>query len=45
MGDDFAPRLVEFDFPAPSDTGPFGELFRCAVRFAAGVNRLVFAHT
>jgi AraC-like DNA-binding protein len=42
VGADFAPRLVEFAFPAPRDAGPFGELFRCPVRFAAARSRVVF---
>ncbi|MFI2352963.1 AraC family transcriptional regulator [Streptomyces sp. NPDC019443] len=41
-GDDFAPHSVEFAFPAPRDTRPFTELFRCPVRFAAAESRLVF---
>lgn len=44
-GEDFAPRSVEFAFPAPRDTGPFTELFRCPVRFGAAGNRLVFPTT
>lgn len=34
-GAEFAPRSVEFAFPAPPDTGPFTELFRCPLRFGA----------
>ncbi|MEW2122072.1 AraC family transcriptional regulator ligand-binding domain-containing protein [Streptomyces sp. NPDC005474] len=41
-GDEFAPQSVEFAFPAPRDTGPFADLFRCPVRFGAGENRMVF---
>jgi AraC-like DNA-binding protein len=41
-GAEFAPRSVEFAFPAPPDTGPFTELFRCPLRFGAAGNRLVF---
>ncbi|WP_369166521.1 AraC family transcriptional regulator ligand-binding domain-containing protein [Streptomyces sp. R28] len=41
-GAEFAPQSVEFTFPAPRDTRPFTELFRCPVRFAADENRLVF---
>ena len=41
-GEEFAPQSVEFAFPAPRDTGPFTELFRCPVRFGAVRNRLVF---
>ncbi|MFJ5999932.1 AraC family transcriptional regulator [Streptomyces sp. NPDC092370] len=40
-GEGFAPQSVEFAFPAPRDTGPFTELFRCPVRFGAAGNRLV----
>jgi AraC-like DNA-binding protein len=39
---DFAPRRVEFTFPAPGEISPFGELFRCPVRFGSPRNRLVF---
>ncbi|MFE7657918.1 AraC family transcriptional regulator [Streptomyces bottropensis] len=41
-GEEFAPQSVEFTFPAPGDTGPFNELFRCPMRFGAAGNRLVF---
>lgn len=41
-GEEFAPRSIEFAFPAPRDTGPFTELFRCPMRFDAAGNRLVF---
>ncbi|WP_184502987.1 AraC family transcriptional regulator [Streptomyces botrytidirepellens] len=41
-GVEFAPQSVEFAFPAPPDMHPFTELFRCAVRFAADENRMVF---
>jgi AraC-like DNA-binding protein len=43
VGPAFAPRRVDFVFPAPLDTGPFTALFGCPVRFAASRNRLVFS--
>ncbi|MEU6252500.1 AraC family transcriptional regulator [Streptomyces sp. NPDC047043] len=42
VGAQFAPQAVEFAFPAPRDTGPFDELFRCPLRFDAAGNRMVF---
>ncbi|MFJ4671536.1 AraC family transcriptional regulator [Kitasatospora purpeofusca] len=42
VGDSFAPRLVEFAYPAPADSTRHGELFRCPVRFGAEANRCVF---
>lgn len=39
---DFRPRQVDFAFPAPPDTTPFADLFRCPVRFSAPRNGLVF---
>ncbi|MER6355343.1 AraC family transcriptional regulator [Streptomyces sp. NPDC001634] len=41
-GPEFAPQSVEFAFPAPRDTRPFSELFRCPVRFGTAGNRMVF---
>ena len=41
----FAPRLVEFAFPAPRDTHPCREVFRCPVRFASARNRVVLDST
>ncbi|MFC9504355.1 AraC family transcriptional regulator ligand-binding domain-containing protein [Streptomyces sp. NPDC057002] len=41
-GAEFAPRRVEFTFPAPQDPPLFAELFHCPVRFAATENRMVF---
>jgi AraC-like DNA-binding protein len=43
VGPAFAPRRVDFAFPAPLDAGPFAEVFDCPVRFAAPRNRLVFS--
>jgi len=36
------PRLVEFQHPEPADTSEHIRLFRCPVRFAAPMNKLVF---
>ncbi|MGW2741379.1 AraC family transcriptional regulator [Streptomyces sp. NPDC001450] len=41
VGAAFAPRAVEFAFPAPRDTRPFDELFRCPLRFDAPGNVMV----
>lgn len=41
LGAAFAPQAVELTFPAPRDTGPFDELFRCPMRFDAARNRMV----
>ncbi|AZQ38565.1 AraC family transcriptional regulator [Streptomyces cyaneochromogenes] len=41
IGASFAPQAVEFAFPAPRDTRPFDELFRCPLRFDAAGNRMV----
>ena len=42
VGAAFAPQAVEFAFPAPRDTRPFDDLFRCPLRFDAAGNRMVF---
>ncbi|WP_037679358.1 AraC family transcriptional regulator [Streptomyces griseus] len=41
IGAAFAPQAVEFAAPAPRDTRPFDDLFRCPLRFAATGNRMV----
>lgn len=37
-GDDFHPLSVSFSHPAPADSGPYYELFRCPVYFEAEEN-------
>src|SRR2546423_5393580 len=42
VGPRFAPRRVEFAFPAPTDDELFGRFFGCPVALDAAGNRLVF---
>jgi AraC-like DNA-binding protein len=41
IGPAFVPRAVEFAFPAPRRSDPYGALFGCPVRFGVPVSRLV----
>jgi AraC-like DNA-binding protein len=41
IGPGFVPRAVEFAFPAPRRSDPYGALFGCPVRFGVLVSRLV----
>ncbi|MFD7490293.1 AraC family transcriptional regulator [Streptomyces mirabilis] len=41
VGSAFAPRVVEFAFPPPRRSEPYGAVFGCPVRFGAPANRMV----
>ncbi|MET9405038.1 AraC family transcriptional regulator [Streptomyces sp. NPDC002935] len=41
VGSAFAPRVVEFAFPPPRRSQPYGAVFGCPVRFGAPANRMV----
>ena len=42
LGEDWAPRQVHFEHPAPPDATPHREVFRTEVRFGQAINAMIF---